>query len=422
MIDFWWVFGVGTIAFLILSVGLIGSVLYSQKTKHRLEREKYVSLLESENRYRDLFDNVTDIVYIHSLDGRLIEINRTAQALTGFRSDEMSGKWLSELIPARYKKNLTEYLQLLTRKTAKASGVIPILHRNERRLIILEYRSSLIGQEGKLVAVRGIARDVTDQVTNARRLRRSERRASVLLQKSREMQENLQLLSRKILQMSEEQRRYISRELHDEVGQLLTALSMNLEMVRKTLPDAQGDLKRKIIDAQDITRMVLDQIHNFLLELRPRVLDELGLLPAIRNLAHTLQDKTAIHATVSGDPSIEHLGNEQKIVLFRVVQESLTNASKHSGAQNVQIELQRQENQVTLEIQDDGRGFQMSERSSGNVSGQHRLGLLGMEERVKLIGGNFEISSKVNHGTRVSIRIPIQTNGAGNGKDQGASG
>jgi signal transduction histidine kinase len=218
------------------------------------------------------------------------------------------------------------------------------------------------------------------------------------------MQDNLRDLSNKLLHVQEEERRRISRELHDEVGQSLTAISVMLATLNSHEP---GDdlFAQKIDSMQRLIEETTEAIHHFARELRPAMLDELGLLPALRSHFKNYSKRTRLPVHFHASPQAEKLGSEKKTALFRVAQESLTNVAKHAQASRVEVSIRISGGQVRMEIADNGKSFHVDGKRSGKRN--QRLGLLGMEERVRLINGKFTVQSVPGRGTTVRVTIPF---------------
>src|SRR5882724_7473312 len=165
---------------------------------------------------------------------------------------------------------------------------------------------------------------------------------------------DLRSLSSQVLHVQEEERKRISRELHDEVGQALTAISTNLEMLQRSGAAEGQSLKHKITDAQTLLAQTMDTVHQFARELRPPMLDELGLLPALRSYLRGFAERTGLQVNFNATDEAEKLNGEQKIVVFRVIQESLTNVAKHAQASQVAVSLRKLKDGVRIVIQDNG--------------------------------------------------------------------
>lgn len=211
-------------------------------------------------------------------------------------------------------------------------------------------------------------------------------------------------LSEQILHVQEEERKRISRELHDELGQSLMAISMNLEVLKRTAGTGNEALKTKFADIHHLVQQTMETVHRFARELRPAMLDELGLIPTVRTYLRDFAARTGLRVNFRFDPAAEKLARDEKTVLFRIAQESLTNIAKHAHASRVDCSICQDGDAICLRVADDGKASQGDLLESARKKG--RLGLLGMEERVGLVGGTFSIESQAGKGTTVCVTIP----------------
>jgi signal transduction histidine kinase len=235
-------------------------------------------------------------------------------------------------------------------------------------------------------------------------LRSSEKTSSQLLEKSRGMQEELRLLSRRLLSAQEEERKNISRELHDVIAQTLTGINMRLAALKSKTTSSTRDLHKKIETTQRLVEKSVDIIHRFARDLRPAVLDDLGLIPAMRSYLKQFTEQTGIRAAFTAFAEVEKLDNPSRAVLYRIAQEALTNVARHARATQVKVSIRLEQDKVCMDIHDDGRGFQVEGVSA--IKHSKRLGLLGMRERAEMIGGTFCVDSAPGKATTVHIEIP----------------
>jgi signal transduction histidine kinase len=238
-------------------------------------------------------------------------------------------------------------------------------------------------------------------------LRQSERHYQRLFQEARDMQENLRNLSNEILRTQEEERKRISRELHDEVGQSLTAISVTLATLNNPGAGNSNVSGQKLAETQGLLQETMETIHRFARDLRPAALDELGLLPALRSYLKGFATRTGLRVHFRGDPLAEKLEDDQKIVVFRIAQECLTNVSKHAQASQVEMEIRRLKDGISMEVADNGRSFTADPMNFAKSKG--RLGLLGMQERVRLVNGQFMVKPQPGKGTTVRVVIPFRS-------------
>jgi two-component system sensor histidine kinase UhpB len=225
----------------------------------------------------------------------------------------------------------------------------------------------------------------------------------------RDNSEQMERLAAQVISAQEEERRRVARELHDEAGQALTAVIIGLERGLASMPDVYAaDLpiqpRQLISNLRDLAAQTLDEVRKLALELRPSVLDDLGLVAALRQYARAVEERTGLETqlTVVGlDEGTERLPPAVETALFRIAQEALTNAIRHARAKTVHVRLRRAPDQVSLEVRDDGVGL-------GAVppgDGEH-LGMFGMRERARLLGGEFYVHPVSPSGTLVQVTIP----------------
>jgi signal transduction histidine kinase len=213
----------------------------------------------------------------------------------------------------------------------------------------------------------------------------------------------LQALSRRLLEVQESERRYIARELHDEVGQGLTAAKINLQAAGRQTQIA--DVKAYLEESIGIIDRTLQQVRNLSLALRPAMLDDLGLVSALRWYLERQARRSETKVTFTSDPIEPRLSQELETVLFRIVQEGITNVLRHARAEHATVELRLREKELELTIRDDGLGFDL-EAARQRASNGESLGLLGMQERVELAGGHLTVQTAPMFGTQIKARFP----------------
>ncbi len=214
----------------------------------------------------------------------------------------------------------------------------------------------------------------------------------------------LKSLSFEVIKAQEKERLRLSRNLHDEIGQTLTAINLNLELINKK--GEAKDVDKWIMDCQNLVDKTIDDVHRISYELRPSVLDNLGLLQAFRSHVRGYIIRTGIDVELNDEDSIYNLDNKIKTTLYRVMQEALNNVAKHADAKKVIINIHREKNSVLLRITDDGCGFNLyKQRAVDPKNGG--LGLRGIQERIENVSGEFTILSKEKIGTTLKIDIPI---------------
>ena len=267
-----------------------------------------------------------------------------------------------------------------------------------------------VGLPGRsLEKMRVALKDSLEEVTRAnqdleRRVEERTQELERLYNQLREREESRGHLLRKVISAQEEERKRIARELHDETSQALTALAVRLESVLAPLP--LGDFRKHLEEARLLAVRTADEIRRLILDLRPSVLDDLGLLSAIRWSAERHLQPLGIAVRCEFSDLARRLPPEVETAVFRVVQEALTNIARHAQAETVLIQCVLREGTFTVEIEDDGRGFDPS--GLGKPVGTARgVGLLGMRERMELLGGTVQIESAPDQGCRVLLTVPL---------------
>ncbi len=229
---------------------------------------------------------------------------------------------------------------------------------------------------------------------------RLERQSRARYQELVASRRELQALSGRLVDAQEEERRSISRELHDEVGQTLGVLLVDLGQLSRLVPPEDNFLHSQITRIKSVAESAVKSVRDMALLLRPPMLDDLGLVPALEWQGREVSRRGDMEVDVHSEAVSDHLADDVKVCVYRLVQEALTNASRHSGAKHAKVSVVQREGKIRVEITDDGKGFS-AERIRG-------MGILGMEERVKRLGGSLTIQSAPGKGTTVSAEIPVQ--------------
>jgi signal transduction histidine kinase len=235
-------------------------------------------------------------------------------------------------------------------------------------------------------------------------LRQSKQHAHQLLAQSRHLQEQMRRLSRRVLSVQEEERRRISRELHDVIAQMLTGINVRLTALKGEASAGDKGLERKITSTQRLVEKSVNIVHRFARELRPAVLDDLGLIPALKAFTRGFSRETGLPVHFRAFAGVEQLSNAKRTVLYRVVQEALSNVARHAGASEVEVNIIRHSASAFMQVVDNGQSFDVDQVLHSGKS--KHLGLLGMRERVEMVGGVFTIVSKTGHGTVVGVDMP----------------
>jgi len=349
------------------------------------------ALREREDQYRDLVDNMRDLVCTHDLQGRLLFVNRASAELLGYAPHELLGKNLREILDDQNPHLFDDYLKTIE-TVREASGLMMVRTRSgEAR--IWEYHNTLRSEGIEDPTVRGLARDITDR-----------KRAEDALRASRDQ---LRALSGRLLEVREEEGTRIAREIHDELGGALTGFKWDLEELERNLVglnngEGLGAARARIPILAGNMDSTIDVVRRISSDLRPGVLDDLGLVAAIEWQAQQFQRRTGLMAQCESCGDVD-LPRERAIAIFRAFQEMLTNVLRHARATGVEIVMAHDGHEFVLEVRDDGCGI-----TGAELADTKSLGLLGMRERIQLIDGRIEISGVKEKGTKVVVRVPLR--------------
>jgi signal transduction histidine kinase len=237
-------------------------------------------------------------------------------------------------------------------------------------------------------------------------LTKSERNHRVLLREARQMQLRLRHLSHQVLSAQEEERKEISRELHDEIVQTLTGINVQLASLKIEAGVNKNSISKHIGYTQRLVEKSVNIVHQFARDLRPTLLDDLGLIPALHAYMKGFTARTGLKIDFSAFAGVEKLNNDKRTVLYRVAQAALVNIAQHARASTVSVKITELPQAVLMEVSDNGRSFNVS--SVLDSRRNKRLGLIGMRERVEMVGGTFSVVSEPGRGTTVSSMIPFK--------------
>ncbi len=351
--------------------------------------EAFRRLAESEARARLYLERMPIGCIVTDTDWRVIECNAAFQQIFGFEADALRGRSLFDTIVPESARGQTEVvLARLRNGTFDAHNVNENLTRDGRRILCEWFNTPIRDADGKVVQLLAMAIDISAREATERALADSHRRLSDL--------------SARLMQIQEEERGRLARELHDEIGQQLTAAKFNLHAIgRATLADTA---RARLEDCVQIMDLTIQRIRDRALDLRPSMLDDLGLGPALAWYCQGQAERTGVAIELQCPDGLERFAEPAETAAFRIVQESVNNALRHGAPAHVRVALVRDDGFIELEIEDDGCGFDPAAPSDGRGS----LGLVGMRERAELAGGRFRLSSAAGKGTCIVARLPVQ--------------
>lgn len=373
------------------AVFIIGNVLSLSFASLRRERE-YRTRLEttqrdlktSEERYRKLFENAIDGIWVHDLEGNITNVNDAAEQMMGYSREELHKMNVKVFLSE-------ESLTLAHQIRSKLLKNEPVEQPYEQRVFrsdgseaYIQLATSLVTYNGKPVGFQHIARDISEQ---------------------KRMNENLRFYLQQATRAQEEERKRISHELHDDTIQALVVLSRQLDALASGGKGLSEEAHQKLEELWKQTDSILQGVRRLSQDLRPAAIDRLGLLPAIQWLAEEVAKYSGVVTKVNVIGKEHRLPEEGAIALFRIIQEALRNVWRHSGATSAEITIEFSDKSTRITVSDNGKGFKLAGKV-GDLAKQGKLGLAGMQERAQMVGGTMSVQSEPGKGTTITIEAP----------------
>lgn len=367
-----------------LSIAFFEGYRVSQRLRKEME-EIAAALRISQENYEELFTNASDAIWVHDLEGKIVIANKACEKLTGYPQSELIGKDISQFLSL-------EALVLAREVEAKLSEGEAIDQRYEQRIIrkgeteaIVELATRLIKVNDKPSAFQNSARNVTEE---------------------RRCRDNLRVQIQKNIMAQEEERKRIARDLHDDIAQSILLLSRRLDIVMSASCD---ELPEVVVGELEQVHSIADEVYKnlqrYARDLRPSIIDQMGLVASLNWLVEELSKELGIKAEVKAS-ALPSLPSEKELVMFRIAQEALNNVRRHADASEVSITVELDAGNIRMTITDNGKGFSLS-KLTGDLVREGKLGVLGMEERARLIGGNLEIKSEPGKGTTITVEVLV---------------
>ena len=377
----------------ITSASIAGKQLFFCVTRDITERKKLESEAAlSEQRLQSFFAGASAGLCIFDGKLRYVRINETLAGMNGVPVAEHLGRSVQEVLPAIAPVLVPVLEQVLA--TGKPildielSGETPREPGVKRHWI--ESMFPIVGMHDRPEGVGVIAVEIT-----------ASKRANEELDVANRQ---LQILSRRRVEIQEDERRHLSRELHDQIGQALLAVKINLQSAKRLRK--RDNIVGKLTDTITLLDQILQQARQISLDLRPPVLDDLGLAPALQWILRNHAEPAGLSAEFIADPELQRLDPAVETASFRIALEALTNIIRHAQAQKISMELRRDGYTLHLIVRDDGIGFDITDHAKR--ADRDRLGLIGMDERTTVLGGRFECKSAPGDGTEVHAYFPMQ--------------
>jgi PAS domain S-box-containing protein len=403
-------------------------------------------------KFSDLYDFAP--VGYFSLDeqGSILEVNLTGSAMLGTERARLAGRRFQLFVAPQYRPAFNVFLEGIFRGHEKRSCEVSLVSAGhaafwadlqamsatsrggapQRCLMAIvdttarrqaeeaQRRIDIMGATNRKLQGEIVRRQAVELS-----LRKSEQRAHQLLGHSRHLQDKLRQMSHQLLLVQENQRKAISRELHDEISQLLLSINLHLAIFDSKTAINPKSIRRNINRVRWLVEKSVRVVHDFARELRPPMLDDLGLIPALNTHIIDFSKRKDLKIRFTAFRGVEAFEGDKRTVLYRVTQEALANVAKHARASAVKVLIAKVQGGVCLEISDNGKAFDVGRLSSPEWS--DRLGLTGMRERVEMVGGRFSVESESGSGTTIRAVIPFGKGGlradeAGRGQSSVAGG
>jgi PAS domain S-box-containing protein len=347
-----------------------------------------VGQLHKQNALLDvLFEQAPQAVALTNADNGVLRVNGDFARVFGYTPQETAGRRLDDLIvPAESRDEFRKHTEPVMAHGQRVD-VEGIGQRKDGSCLHVSMVRVPVSLPDGQSAVYSIFRDITER-----------KRAEEELEASRD---KLRALAARLQSVREEERTRVAREIHDELGQALTAIKFGLSSLIPTLSEDQQLRSDKIESLQQLADQTIQSVRRIATNLRPRILDELGLAPAVEWAAEEFEARTGIRCRLDLPEDDVVVDQERATALFRILQEALTNVTRHAHATDVQVRLAGEDGGLTLEVHDNGQGF-----DDKQLSRQRSLGILGMQERALILGGEFTVTSAPGKGTTVRVRIP----------------
>jgi PAS domain S-box-containing protein len=350
-------------------------------------------MLQSQALLQRVIDGTPDVVFVKDSEGRYLVANAAGVRLLGKPIEKILGRHDTELYPPEMARRIIETDRQVIESAETRVYEMAITMDGETRAFLYT-RTPYLDQSGEIQGVVVVARDITEHQQAAEHLENS--------------RAELRALSAQLQSVREEERMRIAREIHDELGQVLTGLKMDVVSLARRISSATTKqdwqhLKERAQSVADLINNAILTVRKISTELRPGLLDAVGLTAAIEWQAREFENRTGIKCKLRLPHGNVKLDQNRSVAVFRIFQEILTNVTRHAQASEVNVVLEVQDSNLFLEARDNGRGIRASE-----FSNPKSLGLLGMRERALLLGGEFNIRGLQGKGTTVTVRIPLE--------------
>jgi PAS domain S-box-containing protein len=360
-----------------------------RKNRTRLDIARK-ELLVSEEKYRELFESAHDAIWLHDLQENIIAANKSFYKLTGYTQHDSRKLQSSELIAANHIKGIKEIEERLLKDKSTGQMSEGIMIKKDKSEMSVQFSTNPVLANGEIVGFQHIARDTSEQ---------------------KRMQENLRFHLQLTTRAQEEERKRISRELHDETIQALVVLSRQFDALTSKGKELSKENNFQLEGLRQQTNDVIQGVRRLSQDLRPEALGRLGLLPALEWLTSDVAGYSGIATNIKILGTERRFMEEVELMLFRIIQEALRNVWRHSEATQAEVVVEFDSQKTKILISDNGKGFLLP-RTLNDLARDGKLGLAGMQERIQLIGGSMTVQSQLGIGSIITIELPIQETGS----------
>ena len=386
----------------VLTTSLVLYLVLRRAFRSRRQAEEALRL--SQQRFELVALAATDAIWDLNLDTKVVWWSEGVQKLFGYRPEDVSSQyewWLQRVHPDDQEKVTRAIRGAVDSGGRTWSGEYRFRRQNGSYAVVLDRGFIIHDAAGKPVRLVGGISDVSER-----------RIAERALENSRQQ---LRALTARLQSGLEEERTRVAREIHDHLGQLLTALKMNLDWMERQLGerkdgDALNPLLERVVESAEVIETAIESVQRIAADLRPAMLDNLGLAEALREETRRFEERSGLTCRLELPPDVISLTPQASTSVFRVFQEALTNVVRHAKATAVSISLAAHDDQVVLQVEDNGAGIRPDA-----IGDPRSLGLLGMAERASALGGHLAVAPAGIHGTRVTLQLPRTQNSLGPG-------